>query len=235
MTDVQNAMTRLQEALGYSFEDPTLLLRALTHATWLNEQRDRGSALDERDQQRLEFLGDAFLGFTVARFLFQRHPDADQGVLTEMRKSLVKGEFIGAVGEELQVRGLVRLGAGEGLQLAKNKKVLEDTVEALIGAILEDGGPDAARAVVERLFLQGDLEAVFATEDNPIEAFNTRWQRQFKESPPKPTYSSTGKDNAATWTAQVRHPAGHVVTGEGSDQKQARRTACAEVLRTWTD
>lgn len=91
----------LERALGHTFSDRTHLLEALTHKTWLMEQQARGLALDLRDQQRLEFLGDAFLNYEVGRLLFLRFPKASEGDLTARRRSLVKGENIHAVGESV--------------------------------------------------------------------------------------------------------------------------------------
>ncbi len=139
----------LERALGHTFSDRTHLLEALTHKTWLMEQQARGLALDLRDQQRLEFLGDAFLNYEVGRLLFLRFPKASEGDFTARRRSLVKGESIHAVGQRLGVLDLVQVGAGERVKLDRNKKVLEDTVEALIGAILLDAS-DSCFAVCGR-------------------------------------------------------------------------------------
>lgn len=224
---------QLQEVLGYSFTEEALLLEAVTHTTWLKEERDQGRALGLGDQQRLEFLGDAFLGYVVGRALFNTLPDAAEGELTKRRSAVVKGAFIQEVGARLGLLGVVRVGRGEQEKLALNNKVLEDTVEALIGAVLEDGGEAAARGVVERLFLAGGLNGKPAAAIDPIIEYTERWQGQLRESPPNPKYERSGPDDAPTWRALVTHPLGDVRGGEGRDKAEARRAACAAVLASW--
>ena len=83
------AIDELERALGHSFGDRRLLFEALTHSTWIRERHDRGVDLGLGDQQRLEFLRDAFLGFIVARRVYRQFPDADEGELTEKRMKRV--------------------------------------------------------------------------------------------------------------------------------------------------
>jgi len=222
----------LEAALGHTFADRELLLQALTHKTWLKEEQDRGRALGLRDQQRLEYLGDAFLGYEVARHLYDRIPNASEGDLTARRRALVKGKNIHEIGLRLGVLDLVRVGEGERAKLHRNKKVVEDSVEALIGAVLEDATEDEARRVVHRLFLAELREEVAA---DPISVFNQRWQQRFRQSPPEPDYDASGPDDARAWTAEVLLPDGGVVMGKGHTQKEARRDACRRAVELWTD
>ncbi len=225
----------LQGALGYAFADSSLLLEALTHATWLKEEHDQGRDIDCGDQQRLEFLGDAFLGYVIGQAMFHRFPDAAEGELTKERSFLVKGSQIREIGVRLGLLDLVRIGRGERKNLARNKKVLEDSVEALIGAVLEDGGEEEARRVVQRLFLSGGLEGQAAGGRNPISEYTERWQRQFRESPPTPIYEPSGPDDAPIWCAWVAHPLGDTRRGTGQSKVEARRDACTTVLDSWED
>ena len=216
-------LDELETVLGHTFSDQTILLEALTHRTWLKERQDRGLDLDLNDQQRLEFLGDAFLGYEVGLHLFDQFPEASEGELTARRRSLVKGQNIHRVGCHLGVLELVRVGEGERARLDRNKKVVEDTVEALIGAILIDASETEARGTVHRLFLTDVVDEV--REKDPISAYNDRWQRRFRRSPPEPSYSSSGPDEEPTWLAKVPLPDGGAVSGKGSSQQDARRVA----------
>ncbi len=144
----------LEERLGYRFRDRDLLARALTH-------RSAGSPNNER----LEFLGDAVLGFLVAERLYQAFPHAREGALTRLRAAVVKGDSLAVRGRELGLGPHLRLGSGELKSGGRDRdSILADGVEALIGAAYLDGGEEAARAVVERLFapvVAGlDVEAV---------------------------------------------------------------------------
>jgi len=221
-------LEHLEQALGHTFADQGLLLEALTHKTWLKEQHDRGAAFDRRDQQRLEFLGDAFLGYEIGRQVFDLFRDANEGQLTAQRRALVKGAYARQVGEQLGVLGLVNVGRGERSNLELNQKVVEDTVEALIGAVLVDAGEHAARTVVRRLF---PVEMVpLGIDDDPVSAYNTLYQQAYRCSPPKPVYKDAGPDNAKTWTATVELADGRTVSGSARNQPAARKLAYQRAL-----
>ena len=157
----------LEAALGHRFENRALLLEALTHKTWLLEERAQGRVHQHGHQQRLEFLGDAFLGYSIARRLFEEHPDADEGMLTDQRKALIRKESLGGVGRRLRILEVLRLGRGERANVESNQKVHEDTVEALVGAVVMDGGEACASRVVRRL-----VSMMEPAGDNSIAMFN---------------------------------------------------------------
>jgi ribonuclease-3 len=132
---------RLQRRLGYRFKDGSLLEHALTH-------RSAGPTHNER----LEFLGDAILGFETADALYRLVDTADEGQLSRMRSKLVKRETLAEIARELQLGQILRLGPGELRSGGQNRdSTLADAVEAIIAAVYLDGGIDAARALVRRL------------------------------------------------------------------------------------
>ena len=120
----------LQRALGYEFADPALLTMALTH-------RSAGS----RNNERLEFLGDSIVNHIIADALYRRFPDAREGDMSRMRASLVKGDTLAELARELQLGEYLLLGPGERKSGGyRRASILADTLEALAGAILLDGG-----------------------------------------------------------------------------------------------
>ncbi len=134
------ALERLETALGYRFRQPALLETALTH-------RSAG----RRNNERLEFLGDAILGFVISEALFERFPEATEGQLSRMRANLVKGETLAGIARHLNLGDHLILGSGELKSGGfRRESTLADAVEALIGAIYQDGGLDAARDFVLR-------------------------------------------------------------------------------------
>ena len=140
-----SARGRWAEAqLRYAFKDASLLDLALTHRS-----------ASKANNERLEYLGDSFLNFTIARRLFELRPDDTEGDLSRARAALVKQPTLAAIGLALGVDAHLTLGAGElrsgGAQRAA---ILADAVEALIGAVLLDGGAAAAEAVVDFLFAE---------------------------------------------------------------------------------
>ncbi len=137
-----------QDRLGYSFDNPDLLTEAMRHRSWINE-----SAPDLPSNERLEFLGDAFLGWAIAAIAFHRYTDMPEGVLTDLRKAVVNADALAEIARELNLGGNILLGRGEASSGGKDKvSILSDTMEAVIGAVLLDGGCTDAFAVVERLF-----------------------------------------------------------------------------------
>jgi ribonuclease III len=129
----------LAAALGHECADPALLTEALTH-------RSHGG----RNNERLEFLGDAVLSFVVAELLFREFPAADEGELSRYRASLVSGEVLGAIALDLGLGDHVRLGEGELKSGGfRRKSILADALEAVLGAIYLDGGIEAARAFID--------------------------------------------------------------------------------------
>lgn len=134
---------RLQKRLGYLFGDASLLQRALTHR----------SASRKENNERLEFLGDAQLGLIIAQWLFNRFPEASEGQLTRMRAFLVRGQTLAEIARELELGDYLLLGGGEMKSGGfRRESILADALEAIIGAVVLDGGMDACRDMVLSLF-----------------------------------------------------------------------------------
>ncbi len=135
-------MTRLMKRLGYTFKQSNLLIQALTH-------RSAKGAHNER----LEFLGDSILGFVIAEALFERFPEQDEGDLTRMRSSLVKGVTLAEMGKDFKLGEHLILGPGE-LKSGGHRResILEDAVEALIGAVYLDADIDTCRSLILQWF-----------------------------------------------------------------------------------
>lgn len=135
-------MTDLEQRLGYTFRDPALLSRALTHRSYGTEHNER-----------LEFVGDAVLNCVIAAALFRRFPQLPEGDLSRIRANLVNRDCLLVRAQELAVSGLVNLGEGELRSGgATRPSILSDATEALFGAIFLDSGFEAAREVIERCY-----------------------------------------------------------------------------------
>lgn len=133
-------LQRLSRRLGVDFNDPSLLERALTH-------RSAGSG----HYERLEFLGDSLLSYVIAEHLYHACPDAAEGDLTRLRAALVREEALASVAEELGLSEVMQLGGGALKSgVFRRRSVLADAVESLIGAVLLDAGPEAARDCIRR-------------------------------------------------------------------------------------
>lgn len=132
----------LEQRLGYTFAASELLQQAVTH-------RSHGAVHNER----LEFLGDAVLNCTIAQLLFQKYARFDEGDLSRLRANLVKQSSLAEIAERIALSEFMRLGEGERKSGGfRRPSILADTIEAIFGAVLVDGGFDAARDVIHRLF-----------------------------------------------------------------------------------
>ena len=135
-------LAQLSQRLGYSFSDPSLLQRALTH---------RSASVS--NNERLEYLGDAVLDLVVAEELFHRFPHASEGELTRLRAALVKGKTLSKVAHELELGDFLSLGSGEIKSGGQHREsILADAVEAILGAIYLESGIDACRSRVRVWF-----------------------------------------------------------------------------------
>jgi len=145
----EELMEGLEAALDYRFKNRDFLVEALTHRSFVNEARE----LDSRDNQRLEFFGDAVLGLLVSRRLLERYPSTEEGDLSRLRASLVDESALAGIAEGIQLGKFILLGRGEEKTGGRRKKsILSDALEALIAAVYLDGGIEAAEHLVDRLF-----------------------------------------------------------------------------------
>jgi ribonuclease-3 len=151
-------LEELQTALGVTCNNKSLLTRALTHRSYLNENSD----LPYLDNERLEFLGDAVLDFVAAEFLYQRFPEMPEGDLTSLRAALVKGDTLARFALDLGLPQYLLMSRGEEAARGRERApILAGAFEALVGALYLDQGLGAARDFVLR-FLPGESERVHA-------------------------------------------------------------------------
>ena len=146
MSKSEQASGQFAEILGIRFNDLTLLTQALTHTSFANEYEGDAAI---RDNERLEFLGDAVIDIVVADMLFRRFPDASEGQLTQLRAALVRTESLARIGARFRLGEFLRIGRGE--QLSGGRKRLTNLCrgfEAVVGAIFVDCGLDAVVAFV---------------------------------------------------------------------------------------
>lgn len=133
-----NRLANLERVIGYAFSERALLSQALSHRS-----------VGRHNNERLEFLGDSILNHLVAEFLYTAFPRAREGTLSRMRAEMVKGETLASVARELELGDYLALGPGELKSGGQRRdSILADSLEALAGAILVDGGIDACRRFV---------------------------------------------------------------------------------------
>ena len=214
-------LTVLEQRLGHSFADPSLLRRALTH-----------SSASADNYERLEFLGDAALGFVVGRLLFEDLPDATEQRLTLMRSHVVNAAALAEVAEGLELGAFLVLGTGERRGGgAERPSLLGDALEALLGAVLCDGGLNAAGKCVRRLF----ASRLAAARDAELKDPKTRLQEHLQQRGlPLPQYeiaAAGGLDHAPVYAVEcVVEALGVRAKGVAGSRREAEKRAAAQVV-----
>ena len=219
---MDSRLDALQKRLGHRFTSAALLQRALTH-------RSFGADHNER----LEFLGDAVLSLTVSELLFERFSGSDEGDLTRVRAHLVREDSLHRAALALGLPELVRLSEGEARGGgAQRPSILADAVEALIGAVFQEGGYERARALVQSLFgevIQG-TEADSWTKDPKTEL--QEWLQARRLAVPAYRITAThGQAHAATFEVECAVAAlGLAERGQGKSRRAAEQEAARRLL-----
>jgi ribonuclease-3 len=227
-------LRELQSTLGYLFSDLGLLLQALTHTSFGHEHlqvRPRSS----RDNERLEFLGDAILGLVVSDLLLENFPNANEGQLSKMRAAIVNERSLSRLAQSIQLEKFIRLGKGE-LQTRGREKpsIISSTLEALIGAVYLDGGFGAARPVLMRL-----LAPIFSDPQSGIQWLNTHdfktqlqelAQSKFRVTPIYELLQAQGPDHAKIFEVEVCLGTHRISRATGTSKKVAEQAAAQAAL-----
>lgn len=211
-----------QVALGYRFSNPGLLAQALTH-------RSFGTPHNER----LEFIGDSVLNCVVARALFDRFPELDEGTLSRLRAGLVKQDALHAHAQSLSLGDLLRLGEGE-LRSGGHRRpsILADALEAVFGAIFLDAGFDAASGVIDRLYAESIAAIDPRTAGKDPKTALQEWLQARRH--PLPNYEMAqvrGEAHAQEFEVSCRIPALMLETkGRGASRRAAEQQAARAAL-----
>ena len=218
-------LSDLEEAIGIVFRDKSLLQRALTHSSFLNETPN----VPWEDNERLEFLGDAVLDFIVAEHLYHRFPEMSEGDLTAVRSHLVRRRTLATFARQIHLGDYLLMGAGEVRSGGRERDaVLCAAFEAFIGALYLDQGLDAVRDFVLRFVDEILPQAVDEALHKDAKSRLQEWsQATLHITPRYVTVASEGPDHAKVFTVEVH--IGHLVAGRGQGvSKQAAAQAAAE-------
>ena len=218
----------LQTRLGYTFRDMALLRLALTHPSVAHEL---GSPV--QTNQRLEFLGDAVLQLVLTRALYDRFTDFGEGPLTKARAKLVNRRSLAERARSLDLGAHLTLSRGEEMHGGRGRpSALADAFEAVLGAILLDGGFDAAREFIGREFrgAVADLE-VIPSQENPKGELQELLQAVSPEAPHYEVVSASGPDHDREFECTVHHGGTELARGIGKSKKAAESEAALAALR----
>ncbi|HUU12337.1 MAG TPA: ribonuclease III [Terriglobia bacterium] len=224
----ESSLEKLQDIIGYRFKTPRLLLEALTHSSFARETSER-----LRDNEQLEFLGDAVLNFLVSVRLAEIFPEDREGELSRGRARLVGADHLSRVAARLNLGEYLRLGKGEEKTGGRSKStLLVNALEALVASLYHDGGLEAARRFVEDFVLPPGLEA------SAGELFSVDYKSALQEflqgdrlGPAEyRVVEERGPEHQKTFTVEVRAGENWVARGRGASKKSAEVQAAKELL-----
>lgn len=223
-----NRYEELEKQLKVTFKDKDILDRAFIHKSYMNEYK----GADKRDNERLEFLGDAVLELAVTEHLFKTYPKQSEGVLTNWRSALVKGKNLAKVATELKLGNYLYLSKGEEKSGGRKKNyILANTLEAFIGALYLDKGYKVAHDFISKYILV-KLEEILE-EGLHIDAkshFQELAQEEFDLTPEYRLISESGPDHNKRFVMGAFMADKKVGEGEGSSKQKAEEAAARNAL-----
>lgn len=220
----QEELKELENKIGYEFKEKVLLLQALTHSSFSNEQKINRY----KNYERLEFLGDAVLELLSSRFFFETYPEMSEGQMTRMRSSRVCEPALAFCARDLSLGKYILLGKGEEATGGRGRdSIISDVMEAVIGAIYLDGGIEEADKFVKKYILS-DLENKQLFYDS-----KTILQERVQKTGRTIVYelvSETGPDHDKTFTVEAIIDGRTAGKGQGRNKKTAEQQAAYQVL-----
>jgi len=220
----QDEITRIEEVLGYTFQDQELLEDALTHSTYANENKDV-----ERHNERLEFVGDAVFGMLSATLLYRLFPDEPEGKLSQRRSRTVSNHALSLYAESLNLDQWLRMGQGQrNTDGNVPSSLMADAMEAVVGALYIDGGLEAVRVAFESGLKERLLNSTHFAD------YKTRLQeschRQHYGAPAYRVMDTEGPAHAPIFTCAVAVAGTELARAQGSSKSHAEQDAAKLAL-----
>jgi len=225
MQDFESA-SALSRRLNLPFSNLSLLTRALTHRSYVNENPS-----SSEDNERLEFLGDAVLDFIVGAWVYNRFPEMPEGDLTKMRSAIVRNDQLAIFARHLKLGDALRLGRGEFATGGSHRDgLLGSTFEAVVGALYLDSGLRMVETFVDPL-LEEVQESILTKIHDPKSQLQEWAQAQKMSTPRYRTVTMTGPDHAKEFEVEVVIDERIVGTGRGTSKHTAQQAAASDATR----
>ena len=224
---MENYLDELEKTIGYTFTDRQLLLQALTHKSFSNEQAEFIP-----HNERLEFLGDAVLELAISDWVFCHYPDIPEGGLTRIRAEVVSEKGLSEIARKLKIGTGLLLGKGEEKSGGSDKSsLLADALEALLGAIYRDGGFAAASQMIASTFrVVIEKSALLRYGSDYKTCLQERLQAQHGSLPEYLLAQVSGPDHERVFSMEVHFSGKLLGKGSGSSKKNAEQKAAAAAL-----
>jgi ribonuclease-3 len=216
-------LAECQRRIGYEFRDPGLLLAALTHAS--------GAQHRLASNERLEFLGDAILGFLVCETLYRAFPDSLEGDLTRIKSVVVSRETCSRISEQLRLIDFLIVGKGLAVNRPVPTSVLSDLFESLVAAIYLDGGMDAVRPLVARMLTPEIEQVASGAQGSNHKSLLQQWaQRDFGVTPTYEVIEEAGPDHSKSFNVSAQIGGRRYAPAWGRNKKEAEQRAASNAL-----
>lgn len=222
------AEARLREHLPPAFNNEFLLTRALTHRSYLNENKEAFE-----DNERLEFLGDSILGFIVAEWLYNRYPEKKEGFLTKIRSALVHTQQLSQFARKIELGPALQLGKGEEQAGGRNRDaILCDSFEALIAAIYLNSGLETVKNFFYPL-IEAEADTILKNHsEEDVKSLLQEWaQAQGFASPIYELVSESGPDHAKVFIVRAIINNNEIGRGKGVSKQSAEKEAASDSIR----
>lgn len=222
------SLENLERDLGHSFKNRMLLLEALTHKSFYHENPDRVSSYNER----LEFIGDSVLGLVIVEYLFNYSKEFSESEMSKIKSYLVRDSLLSEIAMSIALGKYLRLGKGEEETGGRTKKsILANAMEAVFGAMYLDGGYEAARGPILRLFKEMILSVISSGQYHDYKTeLQEESQMRFGALPEYRIIRQEGEEHRKTFTVEVLIAGKRFGRGTGKSKKEAQTTAAKEAM-----
>jgi len=227
-TSIDKNLVNLEKKLGYKFKNLELLNLALIHRSYLSVTKEKRFQTNER----LEFLGDAVLGFIITEYLFELYPKKSEGILTEYKSILVSRKILGRIGRQIDLGSFLYLGQGEERSGGRNRQsIISNAVEAILGAVYLDGGYNSVKSVIDRLILSQFREILDRELDKNFKSqLLESSQANGLGTPEYEVKTESGPEHQKVFEVEVRVQGKVVGKGSGKSKKKAEQNAAHQAL-----
>jgi ribonuclease III len=220
-------MSKSDISLGYEFNNPALLDEALTHPS-VSYKNAKNTTVN---YERLEFLGDSVLGLVIAELLIHAYPEENEGALAKRQAALVRGEALAKIATTMDIGRYIKMADGEeAMGGRQNPRNIENALEAIIGAIYQDGGLEMAKEFIIRWW--GALVSNMTEPPKDAKTVLQEWAQG--EGYPIPTYEviqTDGPPHAPVFTVRLQLPGSHPEEAKGESKKKAEKEVAKQMLQ----
>ncbi len=228
ITDAPKPLAALEEAIGYKFQDVELLMTAMTHSSYSNENKHGNERV--KNNERLEFLGDSILSLLVSDYIFKKYSSLSEGELTKIRAASVCESALFSLASELELGSYLRLGHGEAAQNRLRKSIVADAFEALLASLYLDGGIETARE-----FLVARIEPIIdRAAKGWDDDYKSRLQKLVQQTPEEILeYREVGEEGPPhdrVFTFEVYLNSNLLGVGKGRSKREAEQQAAKQAL-----